>query len=451
MNKRIVLMLLPIMMLVTLAIGPLGNVAAAPLTDAALAPGDPVPLNPDHVGATNPGFEEDTCPTPPAGQEGWWGWHFIMPQNNNFTSLSVTFQNAGTFSADPFPGGVFVAHPDNSHAYIWTPTPDTLLAGSATSDGDNTFFNLSHVCPGSAPTNTPTNTATNTPTDTPTNTPTDTPTNTPTDTPTNTPTDTPTNTPTDTPTNTPVNTATNTPTNTPTVERGQLKVCKVAGLGVTPGTIFTINVNGTSYSVPAGNNDGLCVLAGQFPINTNVTVQEVIPAGYFVARIEVLPNSRLVSKDLVLGKAIVKVGTGVTEVIFTNKAIGVPTPTAVPPKPTRTPGAPTPTPATTGRLQICKEADGAGVTGNFTFIFAGKTRTIPVGACTSLIVVPVGPLTITEVARPGYVVSDMYTIPANRLISKDPANRTVTVTIVQGYSASQTIVVFRNQAETIIR
>jgi hypothetical protein len=106
-----------------------------------------VSLNPAHMGATNPGFEEGECPTPPAGQEGWWGWHFIMPGNNNFLSLSVTFENAGTFSADPFPGGVFVADPDNSHAYIWTPTPDTLLAGSGTATG-GTFFNLSHVCPG---------------------------------------------------------------------------------------------------------------------------------------------------------------------------------------------------------------------------------------------------------------------------------------------------------------
>ncbi len=109
-----------------------------------------VPLNPAHVGATNPGFGTGDCPAPPAGQEGWYGWHFIMPGNNNFTSLTVTFQNAGTFSANPFPGGVFVASPDNSHAYIWTPGPDTLLSGSATSDGNNNFFNLSHVCGGTA-------------------------------------------------------------------------------------------------------------------------------------------------------------------------------------------------------------------------------------------------------------------------------------------------------------
>jgi hypothetical protein len=119
----------------------------AMLTSSVLAD-DTVPLHSSHVGATNPGFGTGSCPTPPPGQEGWWGWHFVMPSNNNFTSLSVTFQNAGTFSANPFPGGVFVAHPDNSHAYIWTPGPDTLLAGSATSDGDNRSFNLSHVCPG---------------------------------------------------------------------------------------------------------------------------------------------------------------------------------------------------------------------------------------------------------------------------------------------------------------
>ena len=432
MQKRILTILSSLTMILALGAASFTNVSAAALQGAT------VPLNDSHVGATNPGFSVDSCPTPPAGQEGWFGWHFIMPQNNNFTSLSVTFQSAGTFSADPFPGSVFVAHPDNSHAYIWTPTADTLLAGSATSDGDNTFFNLSHVCPGSASTNTPTNTSVP-------------PTNTSTNTPTNTSVP-PTNTSTNTPTNTPIpptNTSTNTPTNTPVPNMGQLKVCKVAGAGVTPGTLFTINVNGMPYNVPAGRNDGFCVLAGQFPLNTNVTIQEVIPAGYIVARIEVLPNSRAVSKNLAIGKVVVKIGTGVTEAIFTNKVSGLPTktPTAiVTPRPTRTPVSTTPAP--TGRLQICKEADGPGVTGNFTFTFAGKTRTIPVGACTSLIVVPVGPLTITEVARPGFNLTDIYTIPGDSLISENLAARTATVTIVQGYSYTQTIVVFRNSVQT---
>ena len=225
-----------------------------------------------------------------------------------------------------------------------------------------------------------------------------------------------------------------------------------AGAGVQVGKLFTINVGSTGYSVPAGPEGGYCVLAGQFPLNTQVTIQEVIPAGYVVSRIEVIPSGRTVSKNVTLGKVVIKIATGVTEVIFTNKVSGLPTKTPTPfvtLKPTRTPlTTPTATPAPTGRLQICKEADGTGVSGDFTFTFAGKTRTIPVGACTSLIVVPVGPLTITEVARTGYTVTDIYTIPANRLISENLGARSATVTIVQGGSSTQTIVVFRNRVAT---
>ncbi len=81
-------------------------------------------------------------------------------------------------------------------------------------------------------------------------------------------------------------------------ESGQLKVCKVAGSGVVEGTLFTFRVNGSSYSVPAGPADrnGYCVLAGQYPVNSEVTIEEVIPDGYYVSRIEVKPD-RTVSKD----------------------------------------------------------------------------------------------------------------------------------------------------------
>lgn len=228
------------------------------------------------------------------------------------------------------------------------------------------------------------------------------------------------------------------PTPSP-ADLGQLKVCKIARPGVTPGTIFTINVNGTPYSVPAARSPGLCVLAGQFPLNTQVTVQEVIPAGYVVSAIQVYPDNRRVSKDVTLGKVIVRIGTGVTEVVYVDKV------SAVLSSSSRQAAA---AQDVQGRLEICKEADGAGVTGNFTFRFAGKTRTIPVGACTPLIVVPVGPLTVTEDARAGYAVSDIYTIPADRLISENLSARSATVTIVQGRASSQTIVVFRNRTET---
>ncbi|MCI0551606.1 MAG: hypothetical protein L0287_11680, partial [Anaerolineae bacterium] len=246
---------------------------------------------------------------------------------------------------------------------------------------------------------------------------------------------------------------TTTPSSVPQ-ELGQLKVCKAAGAGVTVGQLFTINVNNTSYNVPAGPSDGgYCVLAGQFPLNSDVTVQEVIPAGYDVSNIEVKPD-RAVDTDVALGKVIIEIGSGVTEVIFTNRASGLPTQTPGPSKtPTATPNCapnctPTSTPTPKGRLQICKEADGAGVSGYFKFDFANKSKTIPVGACSALITVETGTLTITEVAQAGYKVTDVYTIPANRLISKNLNARSATVTIVQGNASSQTIVIFRNRAET---
>jgi hypothetical protein len=215
-----------------------------------------------------------------------------------------------------------------------------------------------------------------------------------------------------------------------------LKVCKVAGTGVTLGKVFTFTVNGKTYNVPAG----YCVLAGQYSLNTQVTVQETLQAGYAVTSIVVRPETRTVNKYTSQGKVIVKIGTGVTEVIFTNSGSG-PTPT-----PTKTPaGTPTPT-IPKGRLQICKEADGSGVSGNFTFRFETRSRSIPVGACSLIISVNAGNLTVKEDARSGYVVTDIYTIPANRLISKDLSKRTAVVKIVEGISPSQTIVVFVNRA-----
>src|SRR5688572_5687907 len=75
---------------------------------------------------------------------------------------------------------------------------------------------------------------------------------------------------------------------TQTPELGQLKVCKVAGSGVEEGKLFTFRVNGaTTYNVPAGPPDrGYCVLAGRYPVDSHVTIEETIPSGYYVSRIE---------------------------------------------------------------------------------------------------------------------------------------------------------------------
>jgi hypothetical protein len=256
--------------------------------------------------------------------------------------------------------------------------------------------------------------------------------------------------------------AASTVTTTPTPEFGQLKICKVAGTGVTQGQLFTFKVGGNTFYVPAGPADnGYCVLAGQYPLTTELTIEEVIPAGYYVSRIEVKPD-RVVSRGAANGKVVIRIGSGVTEAIFTNKLAGLPTPTRTPtsvntstPKPTNTPTqtpgcspncTPTPTPIPKGRLQICKEADGEGVNGYFTFKFETRSRSVPVGACAGLISVNAGSLTITEVKQTGFELTDVYTIPANRLISKKLSGGSVVVTIVEGTSSSQTIVVFRNRS-----
>jgi hypothetical protein len=101
-----------------------------------------------------------------------------------------------------------------------------------------------------------------------------------------------------------------------------------------------------------------------------------------------------------------------------------------------------------GRLQICKEAEGPGVTGYFTFEFESRSRSVPVGACAGLITVSAGTLTITESAQAGFSVADIYTIPADRLLSKDPGKGSARVRIVEGTAASQTIVIFRNRRVT---
>jgi hypothetical protein len=252
---------------------------------------------------------------------------------------------------------------------------------------------------------------------------------------------------------------------TQTPDLGQLKVCKVAGSGVEEGMLFTFRVNGKNYSVPAGPPDrGYCVLAGQYPLDSHVTVEEVIPSGYYVSRIVVKPD-RTVSKDTARGIVTVRIVSGVIETIFTNKVAGPATPTRTPtsvhtstPRPTRTPTStpncapnctPTSTPIPEGRMQICKEAEDPGVTGYFTFQFEStRSRQVPVGACAGLVIVNAGSLTITEVAQAGYAVADIYTIPADRLISKDLNAGSAVIRIVEGNAASQTIVIFRNRSIT---
>ena len=101
----------------------------------------------------------------------------------------------------------------------------------------------------------------------------------------------------------------------------------------------------------------------------------------------------------------------------------------------------------TGYIEICKDADGTGVTGSFTFTFgATGSVTVPVGSCSAPIQVPAGNLTITETARAGFELTGVTASPAGRLVSTNLAARSATVQVVAGGVSTETVVRFRNRA-----
>jgi hypothetical protein len=113
---------------------------------------------------------------------------------------------------------------------------------------------------------------------------------------------------------------------------GTLKICKVAGPGVTPGSTWTFSVAGMTglVSVPAGS----CGIVGPFPFNSTQTITETAQAGFVVTGIAVNPADRLVSSNPAGRTVSLIVGSGVTEASFTNAALP-----AIPGPPSTGPGS----------------------------------------------------------------------------------------------------------------
>ena len=107
------------------------------------------------------------------------------------------------------------------------------------------------------------------------------------------------------------------------------------------------------------------------------------------------------------------------------------------------------TPAT-GYVEICKVADSPSVTGVFRFTVGAATVDVPVGACSPVLTVPPGMVSVTEAERPGIAVSGVQTFPAARLVSSDLPARTAQVQVVAGDESTQTTVTFNNRAELAI-
>lgn len=204
------------------------------------------------------------------------------------------------------------------------------------------------------------------------------------------------------------------------IPMGTLKVCKVAGPGITVGTPFGFTANGNPFQVPAGPAPGgTCVVVNPgFPVGTTVNIVEAIPAGIAVSNIAVAvaPPGTVVSTNSATGTVVVTTGPGVTAVTYTDYK-------------------------TTGYLEICKSgaAGGSFMVGNL------GPFTVPVGACSPAIQVAAGQVTITETPPPGTVIGGCTTIPSGRLVSCPPGGQTATVTVVPGDIPSETIVTINNR------
>jgi len=218
----------------------------------------------------------------------------------------------------------------------------------------------------------------------------------------------------------------------PEVPKGRLKICKVAGPGVQVGEIFTFNIGsgGGTLQVPAGPAPGgYCKVGPLLPINLLVQVVEAQTSNPTqVINIKVDPPNRLVPGTINLpGRSvIVQIGSGVTEVTFTNKR--------------------------TGYLEICKERNPPGGTGTYTFyaVAAGSwfgPFTAPVGACTPAIELPAGQVTIYEL--PGNLLVGCSVLAGPPSYTCFLASGSMTVTVTPGDVSNQTIAVMTNKGGAI--
>jgi len=224
-----------------------------------------------------------------------------------------------------------------------------------------------------------------------------------------------------------------------------LKICKVAGPGVTSGSSssFTANWGSTGSStigVVAGSAPGgNCALGPSLPLGTTVTLAENIPPGNSVSAIAAVPAAIVTAgPNLSAGTVTVVIGSGVNEVTYTDQA-------------------------PTGYLEICKQVTSFPPLGNFTFtvstdppigplgsgphVIAGPI-VVPAGGCSPAIEVPAGRVSIWETTA-AFGMTSCATIPAGRQGTCNLKGRTSIVTVVPGGISTQTVAIITNNSQPI--
>jgi hypothetical protein len=207
---------------------------------------------------------------------------------------------------------------------------------------------------------------------------------------------------------------------------GILKVCKVAGTGITVGTPFNFTIStSTSHgglSVPAGPAPGgTCMIGPSYPVGTRVDVTEAAMAGVTVSSIGVAPPGQVVNTNLPGRGVTVLIGNGVTEVTYVDQR--------------------------TGFLEICKKGD---VKGSYSFtVNPGGLGpfVVPAGACSPAIEVAAGSVTIHELTSGVDIVACSTIPPAAQqaICNTPPGSQNSVVTVVPGDISTMTIAFITNR------
>jgi hypothetical protein len=207
---------------------------------------------------------------------------------------------------------------------------------------------------------------------------------------------------------------------------GLLKVCKVAGTGITVGTPFNFTISTSAshavLSVPAGPAPGgTCMIGPSYPVGTQVDVTEAPTPGVTVSSITVAPPGQVVNTNLAGQGVTVSIGNGVTEVTYTDQR--------------------------TGFLEICKRGD---VKGSYSFTVnpgALGPFVVPAGACSPAIEVAAGSVTIHEQTA-GVDIIACSTIPPaaqQAICNTPPGSQSSVVTVVPGDISTMTIAFITNR------
>jgi hypothetical protein len=218
---------------------------------------------------------------------------------------------------------------------------------------------------------------------------------------------------------------------------GTLKVCKQSPDVTLQGSGFSFTENnGPAFTVIAGRvGSANCDQGTTYQFGTRVNVHELIPTNVNVTAIDV-SNNRGSNFNLATGDVTATIGTGVTIVTYTDAPVRIPQ---------------------TGYIEICKLAGDQFVTGtfNFTVTAPGSIQRVQVitGQCSGPILVPAGNVRVDEASAGVFSVSQFGVVPANRLVSQNTTNQTVTVIVpVSSSVANETLVNVTNvTAEGLVK